>query len=36
RSAVQGSFVPTKHFEGERPGYVFKMGNHGLGYYRDQ
>ena len=33
-AAVAG-FSPCAAFEGNRPGYVFKFGDHGLGYYRD-
>ena len=29
------SFVPANTFSGSRPGYVFKAGGHGLGYYAD-
>eukprot|EP00928_Gymnodinium_smaydae_P051579 TRINITY_DN35138_c0_g1_i1.p1 TRINITY_DN35138_c0_g1~~TRINITY_DN35138_c0_g1_i1.p1 ORF type:complete len:211 (-),score=35.54 TRINITY_DN35138_c0_g1_i1:340-972(-) len=28
-------FLPTSGYEGARPGYVFKLGEHGLGYYMD-
>lgn len=28
-------FVPCQAFSGMRPGWVFKEGGHGLGYYRD-
>jgi hypothetical protein len=29
-------FVSAKSFDGSRPGYVFKAGPSGLGYYRDR
>jgi len=29
------SFEPASSFQGARPGYCFKMGSRGLGYYRD-
>lgn len=29
------TFIPMPVFEGSRQGYVFKLGNHGLGYYLD-
>ena len=43
RKNAHRSFVPvrckklskTSKFEGERPGWVFKLGGAGLGYYRD-
>eukprot|EP00937_MAST-01D_sp_MAST-1D-sp2_P006786 g6786.t1 len=28
-------FVSSKTFTGARPGYAFKSGAHGIGYYRD-
>merc|ERR1719356_1842998 len=28
-------FEPASSFQGARPGFVFKMGPRGLGYYRD-
>jgi hypothetical protein len=31
----QSGFVGAATFEGNRPGYVFTQGSHGLGYYRD-
>ena len=31
----QGTFVPSEVFSGARPGYAFKAGTKGLGYYRD-
>lgn len=32
----QDPFLPSPQFAGHRPGYVFKKGLGGLGYYRDQ
>ena len=29
------SFEPSRTFAGPRPGYVFRLGEHGMGYYRD-
>merc|ERR1712003_596424 len=29
-------FEPAASYQGTRPGYVFKMGARGLGYYRDR
>jgi len=29
-------FVASEHFDGERPGYYFGMGDQGLGYYLDR
>jgi len=29
------AFEPAKEFQGARPGWAFKMGSRGLGYYRD-
>ena len=29
------SFEPSRTFAGPRPGYVFRSGEHGMGYYRD-
>lgn len=29
------SFQPSAKFDGARPGFAFKLGPHGLGYYRD-
>ena len=29
------NFVPAKKFGGEKPGYAFKQGNKGLGYYKN-
>merc|ERR1719240_102988 len=34
-SAFSQAFLPAKGFEGAKPGYVFKKGGRGLGYYRD-
>ena len=28
-------FAPADAYDGSRPGYVFKKGDHGLGYYKD-
>jgi len=33
--AVAGSFHAAAEYEGQRPGYVFKRGDDGLGYYID-
>lgn len=30
------TFIPTPTYEEPRPGYVFKLGEHGLGYYIDE
>ena len=30
-----GQFVPAAKFDGAEPGYVFKIGAQGLGYYKD-
>ena len=30
-----GDFIPAAAFAGARPGFAFRMGNTGLGYYRD-
>ena len=30
------SYIPSLHFAGTRPGYVFKLGDKGMGYYRDE
>ena len=27
-------YIPSKRFTGQRDGYVFKSGEHGLGYYQ--
>ena len=32
-TGAAGSFIPVAYFQGERPGYVFKHGDEGLGYY---
>jgi HSP20 family molecular chaperone IbpA len=32
---VSGAFTPSEKFKGKAPGYVFKLGEEGLGYYRD-
>lgn len=32
---LQGDFSPAEKFSGAQPGYVFKKGAKGLGYYRD-
>ena len=31
-----GTFEASKKFDGERPGFVFKNGPHGVGYYLDE
>ena len=33
---AQRTFEPAGMFAGRRPGFVFKMGSSGLGYYRDE
>jgi hypothetical protein len=33
---VEGEFLACKVFSGSRRGYVFKLGDLGLGYYRDR
>mmetsp|Transcript_73931 Transcript_73931/g.228446 ORF Transcript_73931/g.228446 Transcript_73931/m.228446 type:complete len:159 (-) Transcript_73931:31-507(-) len=33
--AQQASFLPAKAFQGAKPGYAFKLGDRGLGYYLD-
>ena len=35
-SAAAAPFVASASFAGVRPGYVFKMGTEGTGYYLDQ
>lgn len=35
-AAGEGDFVASAKFTGTRPGYVFKAGKEGLGYYRDK
>ncbi|CAG9466424.1 unnamed protein product [Pedinophyceae sp. YPF-701] len=34
-AAAGRAFVPNSRFVGSRPGYVFKLGDQGLGYYQD-
>jgi len=34
-AAASGDFVPSSAFSGARPGYVFKRGDKGVGYYAD-
>ena len=34
--AAYGAFMPCSKFKGHQPGYVFKNGRSGLGYYRDR
>ena len=34
-SSASAAFMPAGMFAGARPGYVFKAGDSGLGYYRD-
>jgi hypothetical protein len=29
-------YIPSSSFTGRKPGYVFKIGLQGLGYYRDK
>ena len=31
----QPEFVPSDNFKGEQPGYTFKKGDKGQGYYKD-
>ena len=33
---IEGVFDPAAQFEGERPGWVFLSGAHGIGYYKDE
>ena len=35
-AAASGAFVPSETFAGARPGYVFKQGPDGVGYYVDE
>lgn len=35
KATISGDFVASESFTGSQPGYVFKMGDKGLGYYRD-
>eukprot|EP00928_Gymnodinium_smaydae_P070601 TRINITY_DN54408_c0_g1_i1.p1 TRINITY_DN54408_c0_g1~~TRINITY_DN54408_c0_g1_i1.p1 ORF type:complete len:968 (+),score=248.96 TRINITY_DN54408_c0_g1_i1:128-3031(+) len=35
RKELLGAFQPAETFEGMRPGYIFKLGLKGLGYYED-
>mmetsp|Transcript_37540 Transcript_37540/g.86680 ORF Transcript_37540/g.86680 Transcript_37540/m.86680 type:complete len:885 (+) Transcript_37540:71-2725(+) len=35
RKELLGAFEPSAGFQGRRPGFVFKLGLHGLGYYED-
>mmetsp|Transcript_30143 Transcript_30143/g.86313 ORF Transcript_30143/g.86313 Transcript_30143/m.86313 type:complete len:156 (+) Transcript_30143:56-523(+) len=32
---AQAQFMPAQAFKGAKPGYVFKLGDRGLGYYLD-
>ena len=34
QSYRQGDFIQASSFSGRKPGYAFKMGHQGLGYYR--
>ncbi len=34
-TSQDGSFLPSPTFQGSRPGYVFKRGPYGVGYYLD-
>ena len=34
--AGDAAFVPSTSFDGARPGYLFRTGDQGLGYYRDK
>lgn len=34
-AAAAGTFVPANKWQGRRPGFAFKLGNLGLGYYPD-
>jgi NACalpha-BTF3-like transcription factor len=31
-----GSFIPSVHYDGHKPGYAYLGGEHGLGYYREE
>lgn len=33
--SIAGEFVPSNAWRGAKEGYCFKMGAHGLGYYKD-
>ena len=35
-AATQDSFIPAARFAGARPGWTFKAGPQGVGYYRDE
>mmetsp|Transcript_8004 Transcript_8004/g.17846 ORF Transcript_8004/g.17846 Transcript_8004/m.17846 type:complete len:890 (-) Transcript_8004:47-2716(-) len=35
RKELLGTFQPAARFAGARPGFVFKLGVHGMGYYED-
>ena len=32
---IEGIYEPAEAFEGGRPGWMFKSGVHGMGYYRE-
>lgn len=34
-AAAAGTFIPANKWQGRRPGFAFKLGNLGLGYYPD-
>ncbi|KAG2453235.1 hypothetical protein HYH02_002558 [Chlamydomonas schloesseri] len=34
-SSEQQDFIPSETFDGARPGYVYKLDDCGVGYYRD-
>ncbi|KAG2428292.1 hypothetical protein HXX76_010442 [Chlamydomonas incerta] len=34
-AAVEQDFIPSETFDGAKPGYVFKLDDCGVGYYRD-
>lgn len=34
-AVVADDFIPASRFEGAKPGFAFKLGKHGLGYYAD-
>jgi hypothetical protein len=35
KNEMDENFIPSKTFTGRKPGYVFKRGDLGQGYYRD-
>jgi hypothetical protein len=35
RGKDSGDYIPSKTFTGRKPGFVFKLGGKGQGYYKD-